>query len=277
MRFKNGLPLLDADRQQRRNRVSQYAGVFDFGEKQPGAGFLRQGGKIDFRPDLIRFENSAEQGSGLDRLAAGLFNRCGLRHQEFFLDGSDDRGAFDAGYEEFEGSVQQRDVMYHARGNADRIQRIPRRIIVGGAFLRHHENTATCRCGARDRAFGFLPADEDRYDHLWKQHKIAEREDRNDSSRRQRRPSGCRHRRRRLACLNPRGQEIPVGKTKSPGDQFQALAVGQGYGFGLHGFAQGLRHGFGIAKVAHRIFLCIGEREMSGACVTDSFAWAKGA
>jgi hypothetical protein len=30
--------------------------------------------------------------------------------------------------------------------------------------------------------------------------------------------------------------------------------VGQRYGFALEGFAQGLRHGLGIAEVAHQIF-----------------------
>jgi hypothetical protein len=54
--------------------------------------------------------------------------------------------------------------------------------------------------------------------------------------------------------------------------------VGDGDGFGLEGIAQGLRHGFGIAEVAHGIkSFCFGERGMSGACVTDSFARAKGA
>jgi len=51
--------------------------------------------------------------------------------------------------------------------------------------------------------------------------------------------------------LNFRGQKIPVGKTQRLGNQFQAFTVGQGNGLGLQGLAQGVRHSFCIAKVAH--------------------------
>ena len=82
--------------------------------------------------------------------------------------------------------------------------------------------------------------------------------------------------RKRLALgLDPGGQHVPVLKAKDFGDQFKALAVGEGNGFGVESFAQCLRHSLGVAEIAHDMILCINKRKTSVACVADPFAWAK--
>src|SRR5215831_10876289 len=52
--------------------------------------------------------------------------------------------------------------------------------------------------------------------------------------------------------------------------------MGDGSAFGRERVAQRLRHDLGVTEIAHEPLLCISEREMSGACVADSFARAKG-
>src|SRR5215467_1785194 len=52
--------------------------------------------------------------------------------------------------------------------------------------------------------------------------------------------------------------------------------MGDGSAFGRERVAQYLRHDLGVTEIAHEPLLCISERDMSGACVTDSFARAKG-
>src|SRR5215470_8673093 len=52
--------------------------------------------------------------------------------------------------------------------------------------------------------------------------------------------------------------------------------MGDGSAFGRERVAQYLRHDLGVTEIAHEPLLCISEREMSGACVADSFARAKG-
>jgi hypothetical protein len=58
-------------------------------------------------------------------------------------------------------------------------------------------------------------------------------------------------RRKVVVGLQQRRQGVPVGNAQHPGDQLQALAVGNGDGPGGQGLAQRLRHGLGVAKIAH--------------------------
>src|SRR2546423_1723484 len=54
------------------------------------------------------------------------------------------------------------------------------------------------------------------------------------------------------------------------------LAVADGDGLLCERLAQGLRHGLGIAKIAHGDVLCMSEPDVSGGCVADPVARAKG-
>ena len=105
----------------------------------------RQGGEIDVGPVLIRFENRAEQrtASTVWRLVSSTGATSATRNSA--STGLTITPRVDAGDEKLERPVQQRRVMNHVRGNADRIERIERGIIVGSAALRDHEHAAVGR------------------------------------------------------------------------------------------------------------------------------------
>ena len=100
---------------------------------QAGLKPLRQRGVIDLGERPVRVEDGARQRDGLDGLAVGLLDRRDLGREEFFRDRPDDCGALDTGDDEPEGSVGQRDAIDHTGGNADRMERIHCRIIVGAS------------------------------------------------------------------------------------------------------------------------------------------------
>jgi len=77
--------------------------------------------------------------------------------------------------------------------------------------------------------------------------------------------------------LVDRGREsIPVGHAERLSNQFEAFAVGDLVPLCGEGRAQGVRHGFGVAEVAHVLILCLNETGGARACVADPFVRAKG-
>src|SRR5262245_43086334 len=80
---------------------------------------------------------------------------------------------------------------------------------------------------------------------------------------------------RRVFGRNSSAQDIPVVKSQELGDQFQALAVGEGDRLFLESFAQRLRHSLSVAKIAHGATPVHKRKTDISACVADSFARAK--
>jgi hypothetical protein len=80
------------------------------------------------------------------------------------------------------------------------------------------------------------------------------------------RPSRTCARRRRHVCAggmhsatNLGGECIPIGHAEQFGDQFQTLAGGDVEASGSEAGAQGMRHSFSVAEVAHGLVLCLNE------------------
>jgi hypothetical protein len=57
------------------------------------------------------------------------------------------------------------------------------------------------------------------------------------------------------------GERVPIGGAKRLGDQFETLADGDLETFGGKGRTQCMRHGFGVAEVAHVSILCLDNRD----------------
>src|SRR5260370_7054297 len=71
-------------------------------------------------------------------------------------------------------------------------------------------------------------------------------------------------------------ERIPIGHAERLGDQFEALADGDVETLRSESRTQGVRHGFGVAEVAHDLILCLNETGGARACVADPFVRAKG-
>ena len=89
-----------------------------------------------------------------------------------------DGRALKTGHKDLEDSIRLRLAIDHARSQTHRIESIEGGIVIGRPPLGNHENRAISCDGAIHRAPSFVPAHEDRHDHLWKQHDIPNGNDR---------------------------------------------------------------------------------------------------
>ena len=176
MNFQNRLLVGELDRQMRGDRVGELAVIVDLSDR--GDDFGRDL-LVEFDVILELGEHRARQRLGFDRLYRIVGDRLGLGCV-ITLGGqvSPDaraRGAFD---QHLDGAVGQLEQLQDAGQRAGGEDRVGGRIVVGGVLLRRQQNRLVGLHDLLESANRLLAADEQRHDHVRKNHDVAQRKNR---------------------------------------------------------------------------------------------------
>ncbi len=175
-RLQDHLLVGNLDREMRGHRVGELGVVLDLLDD---ADDLGRHLLVELHIVLELVDDRARERLGLDLLAGivGEHDRVGLEIFGAVGVAADlrARGALD---QHLDGAVGQLEQLQHARERADLVDRVGRRIVVGGVLLRREQDE---RVGAHhlfERLDRLLAADEERHDHVREDDDVAQRQHR---------------------------------------------------------------------------------------------------